>query len=757
MPLFEELKRRKVIRVGLAYLVAAWLIAQVAEMVAESFGAPTWFMQMLLVLLALGLPLALFLSWAFDLTPEGLVRDDQVTPAISAQASRLLTRVTIALLVLALGYFVWESRWADRPPAAQTAAEAGSPPAGEERGVGDSIAVLPFENFSGDPADEYFADGLADTLLHKLAQLDQLTVIARNSSFQFKGQNRDIREIGQILGVDTVLEGSVQRAGNQVRIIAQLIRADDGAHLWSQSFDGAMDDIFALQDRVAQDIATQLQVDLTAEQRRRLMRDGTDDPEAYELLIRAVNEFGDYDDMADTEDTDWPRIVLLRQALERDPQYAQAWAQLSYAYNHMAFATRHADKWRRYVDESEAAARRAVELAPEQADGYEAMGWVLHRKGERLLAEQNFRKALAIEPNDLGSLSGLALQVGPTDPEEALRLLERVQQQEPTSVMVHRQKHFALSRLGRYDEAIAELRAGLEKDPGAGLLVNDLSDLLARRRGRPDEAAATVSAFLRLQPAAYEGLTAMLEDWLWANGSEEAARWAALLLEVHAGSERARTQNVERLIAAGDLQAALAEIDAIDETDDNRRWLVPRRSVICLGLGRAECTAQQLRQWRLEIDRSRERGRVETTWTVGLMLVELLSQEAMHPSADASAMQAEIARSIANEPLFDRKYYLRAGLVARQGRPEQALAILEASLADAEPGLFGLDFFGFSVENSPLVDPLRGLPAFADWLQRFEAQRSALLQRMRQMESRGEIISADSVRRLAFEQGYTGD
>ena len=285
MPLFEELKRRKVIRVGLAYLVAAWLVVQVAELVADSFGAPDWFMQMLLVLMAIGLPVALLLSWAFDLTPQGLVRDKDVTPSAAASSSRLLSGITIVLLVLALGYFIWESRLSDRDEpslpseTSETSETAAMPP---EESMGDSIAVLPFENFSGNKEDEYFADGLTDTLLHKLAQIDQLKVIARNSTFQFKGQNLVVREIGEILDVDVVLEGSVQRAGQQVRIIAQLVRTSDGAHLWSQSFDDSMDNIFALQDQVATDVARQLKVDLNAEQRRRMLRDGTDNPEAYD-------------------------------------------------------------------------------------------------------------------------------------------------------------------------------------------------------------------------------------------------------------------------------------------------------------------------------------------------------------------------------------------------------------------------------------------------------------------------------------------
>ena len=745
MSLLQELRRRKVFRVGLAYLVAAWLVAQVAELVADSFGAPGWFMQVLLVLLALGLPVALFLSWAFDLTPDGLVRDRDVTPADSARASRLLTALTIALLASALAYFVWESRWSGEEVAPGAVSEKAMPEvAAGEPEIGDSIAVLPFENFSGDPADEYFADGLADTLLHKLAQIDQLTVIARNSSFQFKGQNLDIREIGRILGVDTVLEGSVQRAGGQVRIIAQLIRVADGAHLWSQSFDDTMENIFALQDRVASDIAQQLQLDLSAEQRRKMMRDGTNNPEAYELLIRAINERADYDDMADVDDADWPPVILIRQALALDPNYVQAWARLSAEYNFLAFATENPEKYPRFVAEAERAALRAVELAPDQADGHDALGWVAHRKREKLLAQRHFRRALELEPNRIGALSGLALQLGSSDAEEALELLTRVLELQPTSVITHRQKHFALARLGRYEEAIAELEAGLEKNPDAGLLVNDLSDLLIRRKGRPDLAAESNSRFLRLSPGSYEGLAAMLEAWTWATGSKEAGDWAAVLLSLHGGSDNARLLDVERLVAEGRFGEALEALDQIVETDRNRWRVVSRRAIACLGLGRVECTKQQTASWKAVIEQERIRGLAIPERLISPMVLEAMVAE----DAQAGDAFRAVGERIGEMPYYSTKFFLRAGIAARMGDTGLALQILDESLSVADPGVFGLDIFGYEVAHSPLLEPLRGLPAFEDWRQRYELQRAGLLERMRTMEGEGGILSAESIGRM---------
>ena len=754
MNLLAELRRRKVFRVGLAYLVAAWLVAQVAELVADSFGAPDWFMQLLLVVLALGLPLVLFLAWAFELTPEGLVRDADVSPAASAQSSRLLTGLTIVLLALALGYFVWESRFADP---AGSEADAGRPGQTDGRaadvsaatsGLGDSIAVLPFESFSADPADTYFADGLADTLLHKLAQIEDLRVIARNSSFQFRGSNRDIREIGAILDVDTVLEGSVQRAGDQVRIIAQLVRTADGAHAWSKTFDGSMEDIFALQDQVAEAIAGQLQVDLTAEERRRMLRNGTDNPTAYDLLMRALNEGFGTQDLADADESDWPPIAMLRQAIELDPDYAQAWAGLSTEYNFLAFRSGSAHKSEAYIEQSRLAAERAVELDPDGYLGYMALGWVAHRHGRSLEAARYFRRALELEPNSVGVLSGLALQLVVSDPEEALRLFERVQSLEPTAAIVHRQKHFALSRLGRYDEAIGELEAGIAKAPEEGVFYRDLADLLIARRGRPDQAARRVSELLRLSPDNLRGLEVMAFAWQAAGDDERAAAWAALILSRHAALDRARLSDAERLVMAGAFEPALQQLEKLSTTAETMGDAARVQAVACIGLGRTECAEQQLRAYGDWIEAMRARGAAWVGWTAARDLLGMLAGEAAGAAAARPMLEGLEAQFQEEAAFFERKSYARAGVAARLGDMDRAMALLEEALSAPGGGIYSHDLLGYPVEVSPLLGPLRGAPGFEDWLQRFRTHREALRERMVRMEAASEILPAAAVERL---------
>jgi len=302
MSLFEELKRRNVFRVGAAYTVIAWLLLQVADIVIDNVGAPEWVIQIFMLALLMGLPLALFFAWAFELTPEGLKKEKDVdrTQSITQVTGRKLDFTIIALLTIGLVYFLWESRFSDQPtdsevvsaqtPIQSEALEAADVEAAEDTAAPSavipqkSIAVLPFVNMSDDAGNEYFSDGISEEILNALAKVRELKVAGRTSSFAFKGQNQDLRQIGETLGVKHILEGSVRKAGNQVRITAQLIKVDDGFHLWSDSYDRELDNIFTIQDEIASAILVQLKAHLM---------DGESavstpvDTQAYELYLLA--------------------------------------------------------------------------------------------------------------------------------------------------------------------------------------------------------------------------------------------------------------------------------------------------------------------------------------------------------------------------------------------------------------------------------------------------------------------------------------
>ena len=284
MSFFAELKRRNVVRVGLAYAVIGWFLAQVAEFAFENFNAPPWVLKSFVVLLLLGLPIALFFAWAFELTPDGVKREKDVdrSESITHSTGRKLDFVIIGALAVALAYFIWE-RQADVSQVEPDTQTSVANDTEDSAAISNnrSIAVLPFVNMSSDPENEYFADGLSEELLNQLAQIPNLLVAGRTSSFTFKGKNDDLRTIGATLGVANVLEGSVRRQDDKVRVTAQLIRAADGFHLWSNTYDRTMDDVFVIQDDISTNVAAAMKIILDEPSRQRMQRAGIRNVEAF--------------------------------------------------------------------------------------------------------------------------------------------------------------------------------------------------------------------------------------------------------------------------------------------------------------------------------------------------------------------------------------------------------------------------------------------------------------------------------------------
>ncbi|MBT8070438.1 MAG: tetratricopeptide repeat protein [Gammaproteobacteria bacterium] len=322
MSFFEELKRRNVIRVGIAYGVAAWFILQLSDVVLENISAPDWVMQTIMLVLVIGLPVVILFAWAFEMTPEGIKKEKDVdrSQSITSVTGRKLDRMIIGILTVTVAYLLIDKLvLQDSPPAPTETVQ--SAPVETEAPVdtGPSVAVLPFVNMSGDTDNEYFSDGLTETLLHMLAQLPELRVAARTSSFAFKGKDTGIAEISEVLGVAHVLEGSVQKSGNRVRITAQLIRANDGFHVWSQSYDRNLDDIFAIQDEIAKDVAGALDTSLLGGSDKAMHAVNTSNLTAYESYLRGLEQQAifSYSSLEVAENH-------FKQALAQDPAFIDA-------------------------------------------------------------------------------------------------------------------------------------------------------------------------------------------------------------------------------------------------------------------------------------------------------------------------------------------------------------------------------------------------------------------------------------------------
>jgi len=304
MSFFEELKRRNVIRVTVAYAIAAWLLLQISDLVLENIAAPDWVIQVIMLLLALGFPLVVMFAWAFEMTPEGIKKEKDVdrSQSIVSHTGRKLDRMIIGILTVTVAYLLIDKLVlkGSEPFSQDTTVQL--PETGSEKRAltplnteastdsSPSVAVLPFVNMSGDKENEYFSDGLTETLLHMLAQLPDLRVAARTSSFAFKGKDTSIAEISETLGVAHILEGSVQKSGNRVRITAQLIRANDGFHVWSQNYDRNLDDIFAIQDEIAKDVADALDSSLLGGSNQSMLSVDTSSVTAFESYLKGLEQ-----------------------------------------------------------------------------------------------------------------------------------------------------------------------------------------------------------------------------------------------------------------------------------------------------------------------------------------------------------------------------------------------------------------------------------------------------------------------------------
>jgi len=318
----EELRYRNVFRVAIAYAVVGWLVAQIADLLGDAFNLPDTFLQMVIILLALGFPLALFLAWAFELTPDGMKKAHEV-PADAPKdprSGRTLNRVIIATLSLAVVLLVVDRFTGERPTETESAV------------VDRSIAVLPFDDFSPAGDHEWFADGLAEEILNSLARITDLQVASRTSSFNYRGTEQDIPVIAAALGVEHILEGSVRRAGDKLRVTAQLIRASDDKHLWSENFDGSIENSIEIQEQIAFEIANALQTAMNPEELQRMLSAGTRSVVAWETYLRALFISGEASNKMDGALL-FEAIELLEDAVEQDPSFADAHLLLASAWN----------------------------------------------------------------------------------------------------------------------------------------------------------------------------------------------------------------------------------------------------------------------------------------------------------------------------------------------------------------------------------------------------------------------------------------
>jgi TolB-like protein/lipoprotein NlpI len=433
--IFNELQRRNVFRVSVAYVVSAWLLAQVADLVLDNIGAPDWVMQTILLVLALGLAPVVFFSWAYEVTPEGIKRESEVdrSQSITHVTGRKLDRTITLVLLLAVAYFAVDKFVLSPAQPVATTAET-SEELAETEAVGNTIAVLPFVNMSGDQENEYFSDGLSEELLNVLAKNPALQVAARTSSFSMKGEKLEIGEIGRRLNVDHVLEGSVRKSGDQVRITAQLIRVDNGFHLWSDTYDRNLDDIFAVQDEIAAKITAALLPQLVGEAGVETVAAASSDyavpAEAYQAYLLARDNFNRL-----TQSSIASAYEQLKDLVREYPDYAEA--QALYAHVTLMNSARMEGDLPWIIAENQVrrALRTASALKPDLPEIYLVEGRLHARSRDPQTAIGFFERAIELNPSYAEAyllLSDAAMDLGRSS--QAWEALETARKLDPISV-----------------------------------------------------------------------------------------------------------------------------------------------------------------------------------------------------------------------------------------------------------------------------------------------------------------------------------
>jgi len=542
---FAELKRRNVYKVAVAYGVVAWLLIQIATQVFPFFEIPNWAVRLVVLLVVIGFPIALMIAWAFESTPEGIKRTAVADAAREHSRGKAWIYIVIVGAFLSIGVF-----FLGRYTAGNATPRHDASPARTEAATATpqkSIAVLPLLNESGDPHDEYFSDGLSEELIAALAQINGLKVIGRSSSFRFKDRHEEPKAIGEKLGVSTLLEGTVRKQDDRVRIVAELINAADGIELWTRTFDRELKDIFAVQEEIARAVAESLKVTLLGSQDRPAQRGAPSNVEAHNAYLQGHFHF----QRRNLEDYR-KAVGYFDQAIQLDPDYALACAERSEAWTFIGDLTGQREPaWSKARSDAE----RAVAIAPALAEARAALGWV------RFFVDWKFTEGL--------SELKRAKEFSPSNP-TANDLLARV-----------------ILYLGRLDEAERQARHAVELDPLSVIAQGNLARVLLFA-GKLDEADAAARKAAELQPASASShrwqvvaavlrgdrATALREAQL--EPDEGYRRFELALAQQIQGDRQAADAALADLIANGRDQLAyqIAEVYAVrGEKDKAFEWL----------------------------------------------------------------------------------------------------------------------------------------------------------------------------------------
>jgi TolB-like protein/Tfp pilus assembly protein PilF len=692
MKLFKELKRRNVFKVGIAYAVTVWILLQLTEVVSDILALPEWAPKLILLILVVGFVPALILAWAFELTPEGIKLEKDVVhkKSITKRTGRKLDYTIMALLGLSLAYFIWESRFEQQtaeyeanpnpvaviePPVQEAVTP--EPAVAEEADVevdANSIAVLPFTNRSADDNDIYFTDGIHDDLLTQLSKVDAFSVISRTSVLEYRDTTKNLKEIARELSVANVMEGSVQRAGDRVRINVQLIDADTDEHLWAEIYDRELttNNLFDIQSEIAQNIAQALEATLTDSEIANMGIAPTENVEAYDLYLQA-RRFT----LGETRIGYQTALELYKEALKADPEFALAWVGLAHAHitNYWVYGG-----------------------APE----------------DREKAREAIDKAKDIDPDfpELFMAEGFYWYWGHLDYERALYNLERALDEAPGNAEAHMWHGWVSRRDGQFEQAIASMRESLRLDPRVAFNWMELGQTYTYLHRYADNQKALEQA-TRIDPDSFWTKTAVAESHIRESGNIQAA------IRSTAGAQHAdevgfvETYITARTFAGEFAEALEAARSLTDEMEIQRQIIVLREdhaAEILLFMGKAEESVAAARAGLFRMQALRQK--FGDDYRIDLAEARLFALRGDSPELVRTAVRKALNSQPTDAVEVFQTRYTSARIYAMAGMTADSVALLEPLLSP--PSSFSIPW----VDLDPAFNGIRDEPEFVTMMER---------------------------------------
>jgi TolB-like protein/Flp pilus assembly protein TadD len=580
---FAELKRRNVYKVAVAYVVVSWLLIQAASIFLPAFDAAPWVIRIFILVIILGFPVALISSWAFEITPEGLKLESEIDPnqSITRRTGRKIVALTIAVAVVAAGLFVYQLI---RPKLDASA------PASTAAIPNKSIAVLPFDNLSRDPDNAYFCEGVQDEILTRLAKVADLKVISRTSTQHFKSAPENLPQIAKQLGVAHIVEGSVQKAGDQVRVNVQLINAMTDAHLWADTFDRKLTDIFAVESEIAKTIAETLQAKISGSEKSSIAKAPTANPEAYELYLKG-RFFWNKRSGADLRKS----IEYLKQAIEKDPGYALAYAALADSYGILRFygGASPAES----IVPAAAAAKKALELDDSLAEAHASLGLIATEELEIERAVKELERAVQLNPNYATGHHWLGLAFTASGQfDRCVAELKRALELDPLSMVINADLSIGYTYARRYDEAEGQARKALEIDPQS-FLAHYYLGLALQLKGQLKEAIPEFQKAVGLNHDPYS-MSLLLQGYARNGQADEARKLLVQLNEMAKSAEVPEYAMALAYISLGEKERAIETLEhAYAAGNKSYLFLLPGDPLLddLRGDPRFEALAQKIR------------------------------------------------------------------------------------------------------------------------------------------------------------------